>query len=463
MIPSIIWARSATNEPPSPFLRGKTERPLKLTFHSSSFAEASVEEAEAIETLRQLSHLPAIEPLDTESGALPHLKIESFEKDAPYIPTTVTGPKGTTHSGIDYPAQWLQFAAQLANQVDPLNPETQTTLDDLLIARAHYQHKSDILVTLSPRLLLHRSKTFIREANPRRPSEAAQIVGLFLRSRGDYTWQIQHNTQCTLDRGLFYWVLVRHRLSNMWRYFSSCVNAESRRGDDILYLGQSILVRCARSLGARDAIGGQFYIPQDNNVRDVIMYHFDYLTLLLSGALDAQARVACRAYGIKHFNERSTSFRRDKFLSALRDRGAIDLYNLGSGEKFKALMTLLYELRNTIHGAGLPTLAYQEGGKPVTSFVTVLPEYSDKLWEAAERCWSPEKWGLTRINGVQLEPYTYAVNLVGECFSQINAIAAATDVSGLFPSGHDIAFLLDKPPNDNVFNEHIRKRLAILG
>jgi len=114
---------------------------------------------------------------------------------------------------------------------------------------------------------------------------------------------------------------------------------------------------------------------------------------------------ARRAYRIGRPNERNTSFRRQEFLDALRNNRANDLYNIVSGQYFQDMMTLLYELRNTIHGAGLSTLAFISGVEPQASFVTVLPKYRDSLWEAAERCGSPEQWGLTRINGIQFEPY----------------------------------------------------------
>jgi len=463
MIPHIIWARSNFDEPPSPFLRGKTERPLKITFHTSSFANATAEEVEAIEALRQLSNLPEIEALDTALGTLPHLEVDSFKNGDTHIPIKVTSQNSTIHSAIPFPNQWPQIAARLAGQADPLHPETRATLADLVIARAHCQLKYDILITLSPQLLAHREKAFVREANPRAPSEAAQIVGLFLRTRDNYTWQAHQNARLAFDRGLFYWVLVRHRLPNLWRYFSACVHAEAVRRDDILHLGQSILVRCARSIEARDAIGAQFFVPQGNNARDAIMYHFDYLTLLLVGAFDAQARVARRAYRIDQPSERNSSFRRSEFLDALRNKGANSLHSIVSGQHYQDLLTLLHELRNTIHGAGLPSLAYRAGAKPEESFVTVLPEYSDRLWQAAERCGSSEKWGLIRMHEVLLEPYTYAVNLVNECLSQIDAIAAETNVTGLFPDGYAIPSLQDRPPDDNIFGEHIRKRLAVLG
>jgi hypothetical protein len=62
-----------------------------------------------------------------------------------------------------------------------------------------------------------------------------------------------------------------------------------------------------------------------------------------------------------------------------------------------------------------------------------------------------------------VEPYTYSVILVDECFSMINAIAAATDVNMLFPKGYPVPSLMIAPPDEKVFAERIRKRLAILG
>jgi len=291
MIERINWARSGFDEPSSPFLRGKSERPLKITFHTSSLAEAPAEEAKALEALRQLAHLPEIKALDTESGSLPHLEIGAFENSDAYIPVTIRSQNSITKAGIPFPHQWLGIAAHLTGQTDPQHSEVQSVFADLVIARAHCAFEYDILITSSHQLLTHRADALVREANPRTPSEAAQIVGLFLRSHSNYTWQASERRRHTLNRGLFYWVLVRHRLPSMWRYFSACVHAETVRGDDILHLGQSILVRCARALEARDAIGVQFYIPQNNDTRDVIMYHFDYLTLLLAGAFDAQARI----------------------------------------------------------------------------------------------------------------------------------------------------------------------------
>jgi hypothetical protein len=250
----------------------------------------------------------------------------------------------------------------------------------------------------------------------------------------------------------------------MWRYFNACIEVETIRQDATLYLGQSILVRAVRALEARDAIGVQFDIPQSNSTRATIMYHFDYLTLLLVGAFDAEARIAHRAYGITQPDEWNAGFRRKSYLKALSQRGATKLYQLVSEQRFQELMQLLHELRNTIHGAALPTVGYHAFSEPQTSYVTVLPDYRQTLLKAVTQYSSPDHWGLVQQQTeLWFEPYTYTITLVYECFRYVDAIASATDTTQLFPSGNIIPPLQNQPPEDEVFGKRTRRRLEILG
>ena len=50
-----------------------------------------------------------------------------------------------------------------------------------------------------------------------------------------------------------------------------------------------------------------------------MMYHFDYLTLLLVGILDAQARIVHRAYGFTKPKEKHAGFRIDGFRNELKN------------------------------------------------------------------------------------------------------------------------------------------------
>ena len=181
--------------------------------------------------------------------------------------------------------------------------------------------------------------------------------------------------------------------------------------------------------------------------------------------LTAEARIAHRVYGVTQPHERDARFRRKHYRESLGHIGATKLYSIISGPCFQDLLPLLHELRNTIHGAALTTMGYHGYARSAESYITVLPAYRQALWQAATRYSSPDHWGLVQQRIVLwLEPYTYAVTLVDECFKYIDAIAAATDIEKLFPSGHTILPLLDQPPeNELPFSKRTSHRIAILG
>src|SRR4051812_40346326 len=103
---------------------------------------------------------------------------------------------------------------------------------------------------------------------------------------------------------------MRRRLPGMWPVFGACVHAEKARQDNIVGLGGSILQRCARALEARDIIGAQYYCGPSYCDHDRMLYHFDYLTVLLVGALDALARVVHRTYSLTNPEEWQVSWRK---------------------------------------------------------------------------------------------------------------------------------------------------------
>jgi hypothetical protein len=460
MIQPIKWPNFRSDEPISPFSRGGIGRPLRITFHSSTLAAADGDELRAANLLRELARHPGIESIDSEHGPLPLLEIGDYRRGGEYtIPITVTHKTGQKTRAAIWNAEQLFIATGVAETAD-----SDAAFHDFLIAQASHELDYDILITLSPYLICNRDKTFIRCANPRTPVEAAQIIGLFLRAGGKYVFEAAPNWFQVFDRRSIYKVLLRHKLPNMWGYVKACAHAESVREDGIAYLAESILIRCVRALEARDEIGVQFYLPQNSATRDAIMYHFDYLTLLLMGAFDAQARVARRVYGINRPDERNTGFHHEKFLKALKRSADMTLYNLVSDRDFSDLMVLLLGIRHSIHGAVWPTIAYGGFGEPEESFIKVPATYKHDVWEAAQRCDSAQKWGLLQDpEFLLLEPYTYAISLVAECFRQIDSIAALTDVTRLFPDNYAVPELQHEASDDDNFENLVRQQIVLLG
>lgn len=459
MIDRVYW-RNKYGDVTNPFDNQSKGRPLRFTFHNTSFPQANLEEQLAITTLVGFTHLPEIEGIFTYPGELPHIEIDQFhEDDEPLLAEVRFNEDNARAVGIFQPIKWHQLALTLVEQPEKTN--FQKLFEVILLTRAHVEFEFDIFVTLSPFLLKHRNHKLLREANIFSPLEAVQLAGLFLRLNDNWTWVVASKFTAKLDRTLFFLGLTRHKLPAMWRYFHACILAEKELGGDIVQLGQSIQVRCFRALEALDAIGGQFYKTQHNDIRDVMMYHFEYLTLLLMGAFDAEARVAFRVYNLPG-SEQFAGFQKKKYLKGLEENGAESLAKLAYSQRFTSILILLKELRNTIHGASMPTTGFRTGDEPEASLIRVLPQYSNALIEAAAAVSSPDDWGFFRLGSEWFfEPYTYSTMLVKESLKLVNEIAFITDITKLFRQDK-IPVLRDGPPEDELFSEKMGRHLSML-
>lgn len=467
MSKQIKWVKQIRDKSENPFSRNHNGRPLRITIHDSQYKDVSDKEAEALEALRELGHLSEIEVFDTHPGPFYNIKINQPDATNPYIPVTIEGLGKEIRTGAPNPEQ-LRAMAQYATQKYHLEPaQADIVLNDLIIGSAHSSISNDILITTSIPIHLLRTEGRFSNENILLPSEAIKIVGLLLRSRNNYTWSASAQCASKLNKGLFYWILARRKLPSMWKYFSVCCEAGLKDPNDIykndiIFIGQSIIFRCSRALQACDIIGMQFYLSHNNDTRDDMMYHFNYLLLLLTGAIDAQARIAHRVYKLPS-KERNASFHKDKFNRQWKEHGAITLDEVVSSEQCKNVLTILYELRNTIHSAELPTFA--KGTTPGVgeeSFVTILPNYAGSILKAANATGGLERWGLIQEHELNFEPYTFSKVLVDECLKLINAIAGATDMIRLIPNIHN-PNLIVVSPTDGHFREEIGKRVELLG
>jgi hypothetical protein len=452
VIPHIRWdSLRRMGEPLSPFAQICTGRPLRVTLDSASFHKLSGEQSAAVNMLRGFARLDELDIIDTNPGDLGHLIVGPVDEGGDFIPLTLQRDQTITRSGIEYVNQWRASAADLVSKPPPLSKQkwyTRSPEDDprciamfqaLLLARAHVELHRDLFVTTSQLLLDRRESSGVSEANPRTPIEALKIVGLFLRSRNNFTYRASESVRCSLHRWMFYRVLAWHLLPAMERYVPTCRRAGDSRNDDTFELAQAVVTRVIRALQARDAIGEQFYGGHDDSIEHAAS-HFDHLLLLLVGAIDAQARVAHRAYGGQtalSVPERVISFREPHHLVALRDAGAQALYGVLSGPRVQRLLEVLYKFRNTIHGAELAAGMTIRGWNSPGVFN--LTEDDGKLLRGLVKQYGSQPvWGLSErrtdnSHGWHLEPYTFAVRMVAELVPLINEIAEATEVERLLP------------------------------
>lgn len=428
----LVWPQPRRGEFASPFDRGAEERPLRITLHTAGLVNLSENERTALEVLMDHAHPPLVEILNSEGLPL----------------------------GVDD-----AFAASS-------NQTTATRHQDILVAQAHCQAQQDILVTASPYLIAHSQHPTIHQSNPLLPSDAAVLLGLFLRSRDrrdvSYVYRVSSSRRIKYNRSLFYRSVISYRMPALWRYVAACRAAGPASPDDTPALGESVEDRIVRALQACDAIGAQVYSTQSNDTRDVILYHFGYMTLLLSGALDVEARVAYRAYvnpaiGVKPLNERILNFRYNDFQTWLAGARAQDLVHLVQDKRFQNVTLLLSRLRNTIHGAALEGVAYHDHrvvpDAPPASLITVPSKDAADMWAAASAQGPVARWGLQRLGAdIMLAPYDFAVTIVHEVMALVNEIAAATDTTRLL-TGQSPAQLPNAPSANSFFNPEWTRRL----
>jgi hypothetical protein len=192
-----------------------------------------------------------------------------------------------------------------------------------------------------------------------------------------------------------------------------------------------------------------------------MLYHFDYLTLMLSGIFDAQARVARLTYQIEKPSIVRTKFRIPEFCDALRRTGATQLHEIVTAADFGDYSRILAGLRNSIHGTALSGMGVSRAGELEQSSVQIH-EDAASIWDAAERLGMRESFGLTGLGEIMIEPYTCALKLIEEGFAYVNRIAAATDLSRLLPPGVD-ANLPSGPGDDRIFGGETARRVDALG
>lgn len=464
MIEKINWNPRSIEQGERPFAGLGA---LKITFHNSSFNQLSEEDAQALDVLRELCY----------SSQLEVYQIGSYDKENwPETTNTIKIHYDSYHHRLwtdvtnSYP---LQRFDQILSFYDSNGIKNGDILSDLEVVSLQAQQRNHILVTGSKFILNNRRTELVHKSNPRSPVEAVKIVSLLLRTQGNYVVFMHPNRVISVSRELFYWILTRRRLPQMWRYVDACFQAGRIRRDDTAEVANSILVRTMRTFEALDAIGMQFYQPQSSDAQDYMSYHFEYLLLLLGGIFDGMARIAHRAYNLKCQENHSGFYKENAFRKELsKHPNANSLYKAISGQKFSDLMKLIYELRNTIHGAGLVQAHINFGDIFSThddlTYLEVPVTYQNVIWNSANQTWRAGEWGLTKeyFDTMFLEPYTYSKKLIEESLKKLNEIALTTNVMGLFPNKENVPTFRDEPPsNPNtryLFGDTIGKRLDLL-
>jgi hypothetical protein len=410
----------------SPFDRGRSERPLGITIHMPGYGSDQAE-ADALAVLREIVQLDSIAFADSAADSPRRIEVDPADRNLPggASPITIQGPEGAVlHTGIGHPRQWDDAVSRVLQEC-PIARDEATR--DVFIAAVHQALHHDLFITDAPALLRLRGWGWLDHHTICRPSEALKIAGLYLRCRDDYSVSGPPHARVMIDRSTMYLAATRDKAPRLWRR-PGAWREIWRTHPAIARLHATVISRCRRALMARDAIGSQFYRSSQHRSEEVASYHFDYLTLLLSGAIDASARIIRRLYDLR-ITDQNTSLWRRSFARELLRGGHDTILAIATSDDSADLRTLLAGLRNTIHGEALRTISFSRTRGSQLLLIQV-EENAQALWNATQRFGGPDAWGLMRLGGTQFEPFTYATRLVETCFDLLGRLGEATDAEG---------------------------------
>ena len=417
---------------------------------------------------------PTDEALDLVLGFVHHELVDAYSVEPRAGFTSVElGPvsehrtrsvkAGARHTVLVDVWQWEEVSKTLGPEldVDPTELERQ-----LVVAQLVEALECDLLLTGSELLGGKLPAGLIERANAATPSQTAAIVGLYLRSRGEFVVDKSETHEQRLTRGLFYWLLTRAVLPAGWPWFSACVHSshQSKDEDRALLLGQSALARIGRAFRARDRLLEQAQHPPNEDAADEALFQLDIALLMLTGAFDASARVAHLAYRLPG-SLHDAGWRRAPWIRGLA-RLAPELAESVAPESARRdVLDLIGLLRNTIHGEGLQGFAFREVSRPLdTEHLVHLPRSSaNRLRSIVERRGGLSPWGIREIGSdvLALSADDFVERLLPESTTILDQLMADTDVGLL--AGVDPADLSEGPPGDDyLFSPELTRNVLLL-
>jgi hypothetical protein len=440
----------------SAFARGPKERRLRVVVDSTTVPVSA-----ARDLLVSFGNHPDIDVYTTVDEGAPWLEIGAIDEAEDMAPVYVRHPEEGALAGV-WPAHQYVEMAKKAIDAGHMNDE-QEALRQLLVAAAAWEQGADALATESVFLLEHAPRGMIARSNPMTPESAAALVGLYLRSRADFTIQMWGDTKFPLGR--LYWFATRAVLPAGWRWHSACVMSSFATGDDTLQsLGGAAFMRVDRALRARDRLHTQLQLPQDSTTLDEALFYLDVVLIQLMGAFDAVARVAHLTYGLTT-DRRYASWRSKDWRREIRQQEPTLANLMDKQQPARDALELVALLRNSIHGEILEGMTFHgaHGGRRPESLLQIPRAEHAPFMDSVARLGGKDHWGVRSITGgLELDPDSYVEALVPAATDALNSLMQKTEVERLpqiQPSD-----LSTGPPEDaeSPFRKEIRDVVRLL-
>jgi hypothetical protein len=299
---------------------------------------------------------------------------------------------------------------------------------DALAANAAAALEADLFITGRPYLFGARAVSDSAVALCGVP-EALSTVGLYLRSQGEFIlWRPPNGSGgLTANEWLYYQIGAVALLPELWRWSSIQVPADRLGALKVLGdLNSALLLRVVRALRTRDSFHRAAGLPQRRDAVRTTLVELDTILVMLMGAVDASARFINALLAVVE-KQRDAGWQKSQWRDKLANhsRPLADLF--ADGTPASDALTILSQLRNTVHGAAIQATLRQSGSTrdaPIT-----LPADSEgKILAKMDNLGGRADWGASpSTSGAMLvDPVQFVQRLFPAVLGLLNAIMAAT-------------------------------------
>jgi hypothetical protein len=431
--------------PANPFHRGRDERPLRLIVDT-----AAMQRSPELDALLNVCRRPDVKAATTTSEAgLWTVQPPVVRPDGHLI-----GEIDHHDGAIDGPivrdaTTWTTLARNLHGEIG--GDLTELERRALIVAIGRDKH--DLLVADDPRTYLPGGPTVVDA------STGIALVGLFLRSRGIGTFSYDNTGQHLKSPGEQR-VIARKGLLDAAheRWWLGCIAGDR----DLPLIGQALVIRFQRAMRARDEVMVACLAPKEQAPWDAICYHLDALLVWLTGAFDVAAHIARSVFDMSKVT--TVGWRSRQWRKKLH-RAAPSLWELTEkGSPVRAVVDLIAELRNTIHGQAISEFTFVERGSETTLLELPTRAYEEVV-KASDVVFGRTAWGCKGPPMAEAEfggmwdPYVLVQMLMPFAAEALKVIMSSTEVERL-PGVTEAA--LDPGPRHEVYDEPILGRIMRL-
>ncbi len=415
---------TATGQP-NAFQAGHEGPPLRITLDADLARESPAEDDVALTLVREFRLLSTVDVI--ASDVAPDMRsIRLLSEDGELFSDAGSNENDRRWSRESLgPARGSRNSLYSHMWPELMSPRTTEEEQDLYVRlMAHDQLNRDIYVSRRPRLLAAADAPFLNRINLRTPEETCAIVGLYLRSFGDFSYYWD-GLIASMDRRSFYTEAARSALPASRTFVPALRDVGTLRNPP----EWDVLGRYIRALQARDLIAIRYYRadPYDSLFApEGSGYHLDYLALLLSGAVDAFTRVIHSTMKI-HGTERSAALHHGQYQKRLRAGGAGALVDVVLRDEHAAFLDLLHYIRNTIHSS---PIREQQRWNDDRDRIFPPEEISEAILGAFAQLGGVEYWGVDLEDqryGLKLHPFPLARQLTrygGRLLDELMSVAS---------------------------------------